>query len=107
MLQPNTALNLNADGYFNYSYQVSYCGAIIVEINSSGNPNMYIETNWNAPVGEFNVNYDKIVTFGTGFFSGSIPVLVSSSYPVTVQIAVGNTNPSNGASGTADILYCY
>lgn len=106
LVQPNTPLSLKADSNFTYSFTVSYSGAINVIINVA-NPNMYIETIWNTAVGGFSLNYDKTVTVGGGYFVVEFPVIASPSYTVTVQITVGNTNPSSGFSGTVDILYYY
>jgi hypothetical protein len=85
------------NSYTGWSFYANYAGYIVVTVESSTTTLTYVEVIYTA----HGVSYDNRVAIGASG-TPAFPVL-----PSWVQIRVGNTNWSNGATETVTITYWY
>jgi predicted PurR-regulated permease PerM len=88
----------SVSSYTYWTVSASYAGYVSVDVLSSTTTKTYVEVIWYA----YGVSYDNTITVGV---SGTavFPILPCSS----IEIRVGNTNLSNGATETVTITYYY
>ena len=103
-------LNLNASGVFlsnqavsqaansntSYPFDIQFAGYVIVNVQSSSST-AYVEVLYSA----FGVNYDEKQTVGTSG-TAAFPLL-----PGTIEIRIGNTDPSGTVTGAVSATYYY
>jgi hypothetical protein len=95
----NQTVSQGANSYTDWTpaFSASYAGYVSVNVLSSTTTNTYVEVIWSA----YGIGFDNKTTVGT---SGKavFPVL-----PASVEIRVGNTNLTSGATETITITYYY
>jgi cell division protein FtsL len=100
------ALNISqsAGSYTNWTFSANYSGYVSVYVRSSTTSNTYVEVIWSyaIPYCYCLILYDNKIPVGTSGGVYFFPVL-----PAGIEIIVGNTNLSNGATETVTITYYY
>jgi hypothetical protein len=89
-----------AGNYTSWYFQPSYAGYVLVNVTSSTTSNTYAEA-IQSTHGSHPVVYDDSITVGTG------GIAVFPTLPGSIQVRVGNTNLSDGATETVTITYYY
>ena len=88
-----------AEGYSYWQFSAGYAGYVSVSVQSSTTSNTYVRVMYSS----HDVSYDNQIGVSTGG-TAVFPVLPPSSI---IEIRVGNTNPTNGATETVTITYYY
>jgi hypothetical protein len=107
-LVSNKTLNLNANGNSQFQFTANYSGYITVTLfNPNPVKNWYVETTYSFEGLSYNTTVMLSPAYGYNSMQAGFSILGSPVSSNPIQIIVGNTNPSSGATATAEITYTY
>jgi len=86
-----------AGSYTSWTFRASYAGYIVVGVESSTTSNTYIQVSYHSYTVDY---YNKLQADTKRYAAFSV-------LPGTIEIRVGNTNLSTGATETVSIAYWY